>query len=591
MARLDPHSYADTDQGRTTHLDLELLVDFQAQRLRGVATLTIEGAAGGPFDLDTRGLEIEGVTGADGTELKWTLADADEILGSRLQVDLPSGVTGIAVRYQTGAEASALQWLDPPQTAGKQHPFLFSQCQAIHARSMAPIQDSPGVRFSYTARIAVPEPLTAVMSAAPGGRGEQADAQGNAVHTFEMPQPIPAYLLALAVGNLGSRDLGPRSRVYAEPETLDAAAWEFAGADSMLTEAEAIFGPYLWERFDFLLMPPAFPYGGMENPRLTFLTPTLLAGDRSLVNVLAHELAHSWTGNLVTNASMNHFWLNEGFTVWAERRILERLEGDEMVGLSAAIGRTGLQGELDRFGEGSPLTHLETDLDGTDPDEVFSLVPYEKGFLFVALLERTAGRERFDGFLREYIERFKFTSITTEDFERFIEEKLPGVLEKADAERWIRGPGVPENAPVFESGRLTAVQDIAAAFGKGDRLDPKVTEAWSADEWQIFLQQVPKKLSRDDCAWLDETFGLTTSKNGEIVCLWLVIAATSGYEPAFDRMRSFLGEVGRMKFLKPLYKALAENDQTASLGREILAASADGYHPIAKLVLEKMLGT
>jgi leukotriene A-4 hydrolase/aminopeptidase len=589
MARLDPHSYTDTDQGRITHLELALDVDFSAKRLLGTAKLTLAEAASGPFDLDTRGLEIERVTGADGAAIGWTLADPDDILGACLRVELPDGTTGLELRYRTAPDASALQWLDPPQTAGKQQPFLFSQCQAIHARSMVPLQDSPGVRFSYEAEISVPEQLNAVMSAAPGGRIERPDTAGRAVYSFTMPQPIPAYLLALAVGNIDSRDLGPRSRVYAEPETLEAAAWEFAEADDMLREAEEIFGPYLWDRFDFIVMPPAFPYGGMENPRLTFLTPTLLAGDRSLVKVLAHELAHSWTGNLVTNASMNHFWLNEGFTVWAERRILERLEGEERVAFGAAIGRNGLQGELERFGEDSPLTHLLTDLEDTDPDEVFSLVPYEKGFLFVALLERTAGRERFDRFLREYIERFKFTSITTEDFEQFIEEKLPGVLEQAGAERWIRGPGVPDNAPVFESARLAAVQGLATALGRGDRPDPAQTEDWSANEWQVFLQGVPKQLSADDCAWLDRTFGLNESRNAEILCLWLEIAATSSYEPAYERIRSFLGEVGRMKFLKPLFKALADNESTADMGREILAANAAGYHPIAKLVLEKML--
>ncbi|MBW2278916.1 MAG: M1 family peptidase, partial [Deltaproteobacteria bacterium] len=512
MSRQDPHSYTDTDQGRISKLELDLDVDFEARKLRGAASLTLAQPASGPLDLDTRDLVIDSITGLDGAALEWQLADAEDFMGSRLRVELPEATAGLKIAYATGETASALQWLEPQQTAGGEHPFLFSQCQAIHARSMVPIQDSPGVRFAYTAEISVPDPLTAVMSAAPGGRVETAAAEGRAVFSFSMPQPIPAYLLALAVGNLSSKDLGPRSRVYAEPETLEAAAWEFDGVDSMLQSAETIFGPYLWDRFDFLVMPPAFPYGGMENPRLTFLTPTLMAGDRSLVNVLIHELAHSWTGNLVTNASMNHFWLNEGFTVWAERRILEKLEGEEAVALSATIGRTGLQGELDRFGEGSPLTRLETDLTGTDPDEVFSLVPYEKGFLFVSLLERTAGRERFDKFLLDYIERFKFESITTADFEKFIEEKLPGVLAEARSEEWIRAAGVPDNTPVYESAQLGELQKLAAGMGEGKHPDPAALEGWGAEEWQIFLQGVPNKLSADDCKWLDETFGLTKSK-------------------------------------------------------------------------------
>jgi len=591
MSRQDPHSYTDTEQGRVSRLDLALDVDFETRRLRGEATLTLAEPVNGPLDLDTRDLSIERVAGLDGAPLEWTLYEVEGFMGSRLRVELPAATAGIKLRYETGEAASALQWLDPAQTAGGAHPFLFSQCQAIHARSLVPIQDSPGVRFAYTAEISVPEPLVAVMSAAPGGRIDRPGNAGRNVYAFSMPQPIPAYLLALAVGNLASRDLGPRSRVYAEPETLEAAAYEFGEVDAMLQAAESIFGPYLWDRFDFLVMPPAFPYGGMENPRLTFLTPTLLAGDRSLVNVLAHELAHSWTGNLVTNASMNHFWLNEGFTVWAERRIREELDGEEAVALSAAIGRSGLDGELARFGEGSPLTQLETDLADTDPDEVFSLVPYEKGFLFVSLLERTAGRERFDGFLRDYIERFKFQSITTADFEAFIEARLPGVLAQARSEEWIRGPGVPDNAPVYRSEQLETVQRLAAAFAEGVQPDPSVLRKLNAEEWQILLQGLPRQLMGDSCAWLDETFGLTGSGNGEILCLWLVIAASSSYEPAYGRIRSFLAEVGRMKFLKPLYKALADNPATAAMGREILAQNAGSYHPIAKLVLEKMLGS
>ncbi len=588
MARIDPHSHTDPDQGVVTHADLELAVDFPARVLRGRVKLTLDGATGGALDLDTRDLVIQQVLDGDGKPLKWSLGAGDPVLGARLRIDAPEGTKTIRVDYGTSPEASALQWLDPSNTAGKEHPYLFSQCQPHHARSMLPIQDSARVRFSYRAAISVPRPLVAVMSAAPG---EKHSGEGGLdTFNFEMPQPIPAYLLALAVGNIASRDLGPRSRVYAEPETLDAAAWEFAGTDAALLKAEQLFGDYRWDRYDFLMMPPAFPYGGMENPRLTFLTPSLLAGDRSLVNVLAHELAHSWTGNLVTNATMNDFWLNEGFTVWAERRILELLEGDEAVALSAAIGREGLDADLERFGADSPYTRLRTDLEGVDPDEVYSLVPYEKGFLFVALLERTVGRERFDGFVRDYMDRFAFTSITTEEFLVFLEEKLPGVADEVSAERWIYQPGVPENAPSFESTRLTALTELAAGWSEDSRPDVDQAKAWPVAEWLVYLGALPKGVTADECRWLDERFELTQSNNAEILCRWLTIALDAGYPPALDKVGEFLGTTGRMKFLKPLYGALTKRATSRSLASELYARYQDRYHPIARAGLEALLG-
>ena len=425
-------------------------------------------------------------------------------------------------------------------TAGGKHPYLFSQCQAIHARSVIPCQDSPLARFTFDARVTVPEALTVVMAAAPG-EAAKGPRQGTRTFAFTMPQAIPPYLFALAAGNIVGKDLGPRSRVYTEPEMLEASAWEFAGVDPMLLAAEEIFGPYLWDRFDFVVMPPSFPYGGMENPRLTFLTPTLLAGDRSLVNVLAHELAHSWTGNLVTNATIDDFWLNEGFTVWAERRILEKLEGTEAHSLSAAIGRKGLQDALDQFGMDSPFTRLKTDSWGSDPDEFYSMVPYEKGFLLVVLMEQTVGRAKFDAFVKKYIEKFSFTSITTDQFEDFLDAELPGLAEKVGAERWIHGEGLPDNAPSFTSKRLAELQGLAKGWSAGQRPDPAAAKAWSATDWQIYLQNLPRDIGLEGCAWLDKNFQLNNAGNSEILCNWLGLAVGNGYEPAYAKAAEFVG--------------------------------------------------
>ena len=589
MAPRDPHSVSDLEQGRVERLDWRFRIDFEAKTLLGEATLTLAQSQQGPLDLDTRDLIIESVSDEDGEPLRWSLGTTAGFMGAPLRIFRDRPLRSLTVRYQTSPTASALQWLDPATTASGRHPYLFSQCQPIHARSMLPIQDTPRARFAYQAEVTVPAPLQVVMSAAPGQLvSDDDDAQST--FRFAMPQPIPSYLLAVAAGEIVHHELGPRCRVYAEPSVIEAAAWEFAEVEQMLEAAEGLFGPYPWERFDFIVMPPGFPYGGMENPRLTFLTPTLLAGDRSLVDVLAHELAHSWTGNLVTNATMNDFWLNEGFTVWAERRILERLRGKEPMALAAAIGRHELEAAIERAGAESPLTHLQTDLAGIDPDEVYSVVPYEKGFFFVSLLEATLGRPAFDQLLRRYLDHFRFMSIDTEEFEAFFEREAPGLLAKAGAPRWIHGPGLPDNCTPIRSAQLEQLEALAAGWSEGLRPQPSEAAGWSVSAWQIYLQRLPRPLSAADCGWLEQELGLGARGNAEIRCGWLEIAAASAYLPAWDALRSFLSSTGRMKYLKPLYGALAASEATRPLALEIFEAAKASYHPIARSVLEKLLG-
>jgi leukotriene A-4 hydrolase/aminopeptidase len=550
--------------------------------------LHLGSEASGIMDLDTKGLTIRSVRTPNGAPVRFELGDEEAILGRRLRLDLPAGTREVAIDYQTSPDAVALQWLTPAQTEGGRHPFLFSQCQAIHARTMVPLQDTPRVRVTYEAEVTVPEPLAAVMSAGPAGT-RPGKAPGTRAFLFEMPQPIPSYLLALAVGDLQSRDLSPRSRVWAEPATVEKAAWEFAGIEEMIAKAEGLFGKYEWERYDMLVLPPSFPYGGMENPRMTFLTPTLLAGDRSLVDVVAHELAHSWTGNIVTNATMEHFWLNEGSTVWAERRILEALHGEEAAVLSWAIGQRALDTEFERFGAGSALTRLRTELKGVDPDDAFSSVPYEKGSRFLALIERTAGRERFDRFIRDYIGRFRFTSITSEEFIAFLEEKLPGVAATVLSDKWLYEPGMPANAPVFRSKRLEELTSLAEKWPAGVRPSKEQVSGWKPSEMLIYLQHLPRELDPASCEWLDRNMGLTGRGNYEILVEWLTIAAGSDYEPVFGRVREVLTRVGRMKYLRPLYKALGKHARTRVLAREIFKTAGPGYHGVARRVVETVM--
>jgi leukotriene-A4 hydrolase len=567
MARRDPHSYNDDTQAETESLAWVAHVDFATKTITAEATLAFRAPARGTLDLDTRDLHIESVTSLDGAALTFILHAAEPVLGARLSIDLPPTSRGVRIRYRTSPTASALQWLDPAQTSGKQHPYLFSQCQAIHARSVIPLQDTPRLRIRYTAELQVPAALRAVMAAAPLSR------EGG-VERYEMPQPIPPYLIAFAVGDLASRDLSPRSRVWAEPAVVDAAAHEFAEVEQMIRAAESLFGPYDWDRFDILTMPPSFPYGGMENPRLTFLTPSVIAGDRSLVRIVAHELAHSWSGNLVTNANAEHFWLNEGFTVYAERRILEALYGPDVAALNAALGRRVLDESLARFATRPELTRLRTNLWGVDPDDAYSQVPYQKGYFFLTELERSVGRPAFDTWLKSYLAAFRFRAITTDDFLTHFERAFPSTLAAVNASQWIDGEGLPD-IPKPRSTRLEAIEALGTS-------PPPVDVAWSATEWLLYLESLPRPAPRSLCEALDAR--LTTSTNYEILCAWLDLALRSNFLSVIPRTEQVLASTGRMKFLRPLYSALP---------REVALPLFDRlrptYHPIAQQLVDSIL--
>jgi aminopeptidase N len=592
MARLDPHSYADDTQPATAHLTLAARLDFAAHVLHGDAILAFRVPGEGPLDLDTRDLTIDAVTDDHGRALDHVLHAADPVLGARLTVTLPPGTAAVRVRYRTSAAASALQWLAPAQTAGGVHPFLFSQCQAIHARSVVPLQDTPRLRITYDAALTIPRALTAVMAAAARGR---IDDGAIATAHFVMPQPIPPYLLAFAVGDLASRDLSPRARVWAEPAMLDRAAHEFAEVEAMIGAAEALFGPYDWERFDLLTMPPSFPYGGMENPRLTFLTPTVIVGDRSLTAVVAHELAHSWTGNLVTNANAEHFWLNEGFTVYAERRIVEALEGTELAQLHDALGRRELDDALARFAATPELTKLRTNLAGLDPDATYSTIPYEKGYFFLRAIEAAVGRPAFDRWLRVYLTDFRFGAITTDDVLEHLARHLPGVLGRVDAATWVDGPGLPPTALAPRSARLDAIEAITGVPSI------EVAARWTPLEWQLYLAArlseladpaTPSPTPRIDAAFcraLDAAHHLTARDNHEILVDWLTLALRAGDHDVLPRVDQVLATVGRMKYLRPLYGALLTDPRTREHARALYARHKATYHPIAQQLVETLL--
>jgi aminopeptidase N len=547
--------------------------------------------------LDTRDLQIEGVrlgAGVEGPAAIYELAaTADPVLGQALRVAVPAGTAAVQVAYRTSPSAAALQWLAPAQTAGE-HPFLFTQSQAILARTWLPCPDSPSQRFSYEATVKLTGPargqLLALMSAADNPQVTAADGR----YHFRQPHPVPAYLLALAVGRLDFASLSPRAGVYAEPVTLGAARHEFADLEDMVAAAEQLYGTYSWGRFDLLVLPPSFPFGGMENPCLTFVTPTIITGDRSLTSLVAHELAHSWSGNLVTNGTWDDFWLNEGFTVYFERRIMEQLYGRPYADMLQVLGEADLHQTLQALGPSSPATHLRQHLAGHDPDEGLTDIAYEKGCLLLLTLEHLVGRPRLDAFIKEYFNRFAFQSMTTDRFADYLTRTLlsPAEAARLDLPAWLDGPGLPPGAPVARTQRLAAVDTALGELAAGTTpaaLAP-ATPGWSSQQWEYFVRHLPPTLSASDLAQLDAAFHFTASGNSEVLAAWLGRAVAAGYAPADEALGTFLRRVGRRKFIVPLYRALLATPGGLARARAIYADARPNYHAVATSTLDELLG-
>ncbi len=590
----DLHSYAQPDVVVIRDLGLDLRVDFKEKQIRGRADLALEwrDPAARELVLDTRDLTIEKVSGkaADGPwyRLKYELDERDPVLGQKLTIRMQHPYDNVRIRYRTSPDASGLQWLEPAMTAGKAQPFMFSQSQAIHARSWVPLQDTPSVRYTYSARIRTDGELMALMSADnPPNEPRDGD------YVFRMRQPIPSYLMAIAVGDLVFKPVSERSGVWAEPATIDAAASEFADTEKMIQVAESLYGPYRWERYDILVLPPSFPFGGMENPRLTFATPTVIVGDKSLVSLIAHELAHSWSGNLVTNADWSGIWLNEGFTTYVENRIVEALYGVEAAAMERVISEGGIQREIKTMPKPAQLLDVKP-VAGSDPDEALSDVPYVKGAWFLRFLEERFGRENFDAFLRGYFDHFAFQSIRTDQFVVYLKDTLmkqhPEAVSAKELDAWLEQPGIPSNAPGSQSPRFEAVDAVRKRWQTGRIVASEIdTSGWVTQEWLHFLEGLPSKLSNEKLVELDEAFHFTASKNGEILMRWFPLAVRSDYFEARAAMAEFLQRVGRRKLILPIYEALVASKDGRTFAQDVFNKARPGYHPITTASVEAVL--
>ena len=591
MTISDPHSYAKPEEALMTHLDWKASINFDQKIIEGEAGITFTTAPEAEeLILDTKGLEIHSVRWDGGEPAVYTLGEGDEVLGRPLAIQLAEGEDRVIISYVTSPQAEALQWLSPQQTAGKEQPFLFTQSQAILARSWIPLQDSPGIRFSYDAEVTVPEGLLAVMSAK---NPQQKNESG--VYNFTMKQPVPAYLMALAVGDLEFTSFGARSGVYAEGPMIEAAAYEFADLEKMIADAEQLYGPYQWERYDLIVLPPSFPFGGMENPRLTFVTPTIIAGDRSLTSLVAHELAHSWSGNLVTNATWNDFWLNEGFTVYFEQRIMESMYGRNYSEMLASLSYNGLQEEIkDMIDRGEAEdTRLKLSLEGRNPDEGVTSIAYDKGYLFLRSIEEEVGRDTFDAFLTKYFEENAFRVMTTEAFLEYLRANLYEAegLEYPEEriKQWVYEPGLPETAPRPVSDKFVKVEEQLQEWLNGKPATSLNTQSWSPHEWMHFIRSLPDELPDEKVKELDKAFGLTASGNSEVLTAWLVKAIGYQYEESYQKLEEFLVNTGRRKFLMPLYKELMKTSEGKILACSIYAKARPNYHFVSTNSIDELL--
>jgi len=604
---VDPNSFSNVNNFKVNHIKLNLKTEFERKALTGYVINEVEiiDNSVNEFILDTRGLKIFSASWLkdDGKEisLDFTLGEIHKMYGQALSIIftdemLKQTKVNVKINYETTPECSACQWLEPSQTEGKKYPYLYTQCEAIHARSVVPCQDTPIIKLTYEAEMVVPKELRALMSAV---LIDEKPVENDLVSfKFEQKMRIPVYLLAIAVGNLKGIKIGPRSTVWSEPEVVDKAAYEFANTEDFIKIGEEYLTEYVWGVYDLLVLPPSFPFGGMENPCLTFVTPTIVVGDRSLVDVVAHEISHSWTGNLVTNSNWQHFWLNEGHTMYLERKILSKIHGEAYRDFSAIIGWNDLKEAVNAYGkEQENFTALVPDLRNKDPDDSFSTVPYEKGFNLLYYLEKIlGGPEVFDPFLKEYIIHFTNKSLSTNEWKEFLysyfkkhDESKIKILDSVDWNTWLYGYGMPPIDPKFDRTLLNMCDDLAKKWidkkdaTSFDEFSLKDIENFDADQLMIFISKISDEgpFSETFIKAMDKAYEFTKTKNSEVRFLWQVLCLNSNYEPIFPEVVKFVEEQGRMKFVVPLYRYLYKCKNGADLAVSTFKKNINFYHPIA----------
>lgn len=606
----DPNTLSNYDKWAVKHTIADLFIDFENQKLDGTVTLQLKSLTdkkSKSIVLDTSYLDIVSIT-ANG-QLKanndWSLAKRVEPYGSALTVELDEAAASdetveLAIEVSTTEKCTALQWLTPAQTKGD-HPYMFSQCQAIHARSLFPCQDTPDSKSTYDFLIHSTQPVIASGVPVPGQQGVDFKSKtGAKLYAFKQAIPMASYLFALASGEIGSAKIGPRSVVATGPKELEGAKWELErDTEKFISTAEKLIFPYAWGQYNVLVLPSSFPYGGMENPVFTFATPTIISGDRQNIDVIAHELSHSWSGNLVSNASWEHFWLNEGWTMYLERRIQASIHGESHRDFSAIIGWKALEDSVDLFGKDHEFTKLVVDLEGKDPDDAFSSIPYEKGFHFLYYIEKLVTKPEFDKFIPHYFNLWAKKSLDSYEFKTTLTDffkddaEATAKLDEIDWDKWFYAPGLPPK-PDFDTSLVQKCFALAEIWQS--QLDfkpnPKDIEEFSANQTVVFLEKLlsdfdQTPLTSDQTSLMGKTYNLDKSQNVELSSRYFQLGLLAKDESVYQPTSDLLGVVGRMKFVRPLYRRL--NGANRELALKTFEQNKGFYHPICRAMIEKDL--
>lgn len=603
---IDPSTFSNYYEFKVNETVLNFDIDFSKKKVSGDVTFDLISKNSDLKEiwLDTSYLIIHSITIND-QPTKSTLNERTEPLGSRLNITLPSSTSNITLRilFETTSKCTALQFLEKEATDGKSAPYLFSQCQAIHARSLFPCFDTPSIKSPY--KMSVKSPYPSLMS------GREVSSETTDIYKFNQPIPIPSYLISLASGDITLKPIGPRSSVFCESINVDKCKYEFENdMENFIVTAESLVFSYEWDKYNALVLPLSFPYGGMENPNITFVTPTLISGDRENVDVLAHELSHSWSGNLVTNCSWEHFWINEGWTVYLERRIQGQLHGQKVRDFSGIIGWIDLENSITSMGKSADKfsTLVQNLANGVDPDDSFSSVPYEKGYNLLYHIENTVGIEQFNKFIPYYFNNFKYKSLDTYQFldclyDFFKSQKHQ--LDTIDWETWLFKPGMPPQKPNFDTSLVNECYNLADKWFNAiinneslDQFEANDISNFSANQSVVFLDTLSSFNKADDFHWSNHKNALkelsdkystySNSKNCEVIFRWFILQV-GGHNPNFyDQLGDWLGTVGRMKFVRPGYLILndVDHDKAVSYFEKFELS----YHPICKSLVKKDLG-
>ena len=591
------NTFSNYDIISQTNINVHFIVDFDNKKVDGEVTISFKALEDGEvIILDTKSLIIKTIKDNTGNELDFKLDNYYRLESHGVPLKIykeysKDDTFDITIEYSTTKDCMAIDWLEPEQTSGGKYPFMYSQCQSILCREMLPIQDTPAVKMPVQISITVPEELIGL---AAGLFVEEINNGNNKTFIYALDIPIPSYLIAIAAGDIGSQNVSERCTIYAEKTVVEKAAWEFSDTEKFLKIAENYIGEYVWEQYNILVLPPSFPFGGMENPTLTFLTPSLIAGDKSLVSVVAHEISHSWTGNLVTNENWPDFWLNEGFTMFIERKILSSHKDKDMAKLDAMVGLSNLKADIIAFGESKSFSSLEPNLLGRNPDDAFNKVPYEKGFNLLYYLENKVNSDEiFQKFMRSYIDKFKKGVVKYMDFRTFFETFIKNnvkdwekILNDIDWDTWVFAPGFPPVENDFSNKYADEVDQAVKDFYENKLSDDfvKTFKDWFTLLKQNFLNKIKEsdiELSETQLEYLNEKLELIQGKyNVEVSCSYYLTVLYHGtLSTKFEEsLVDFLGKHGRINYIRPLFSALARRNKELAI--KTLDKYRNFYHSI-----------